>query len=40
MQPAYVPDGRASALEIRSGETTALYADRRDPVAVAGSPHQ
>lgn len=40
MQAAYVPDGRASALEIRSGETTALYADRRDPVAVAGSPHQ
>jgi hypothetical protein len=40
MQPAYVPDGRASALEIRGGETTALYADRRDPVAVAGGPHQ
>ena len=39
MQPAYVPDGRASALEIRSGETTAVYADRRDPVAVAGGPH-
>jgi hypothetical protein len=40
MQPAYVPDGRASALEIRNGETTAIYADRRDPVAVAGEPHR
>jgi hypothetical protein len=40
MQPAYTPDGRASALEIRNGETTAIYADRRDPVAVAGDPHR
>ena len=40
MQPAYVPDGRASALEIRSDGATALYADRRDPVAVASGPHQ
>jgi hypothetical protein len=40
MQPAYVPDGRASALEIRNGETTAIYTDRRDPVAVAGDPHR
>jgi calcineurin-like phosphoesterase family protein len=32
MQPAYVPDGRASALEIRGGEATAIYVDRRDPV--------
>lgn len=32
MQPAYVPDGRASALEIRGGEATAVYVDRRDPV--------
>ena len=32
MQPAYIPDGRASALEIRGGEATAIYADRRDPV--------
>ena len=34
MQPAYVPAGRASALEIRSGEGTAIYVDRRDPVSV------
>jgi hypothetical protein len=32
MQRAYVPDGRASALEIRGGEATAIYVDRRDPV--------
>lgn len=32
MQPAYVPDGRASALEVRGGEATAVYVDRRDPV--------
>jgi hypothetical protein len=32
MQPAYVPNGRASALEIRGGEATAVYVDRRDPV--------
>jgi hypothetical protein len=32
MQPAYVPDGRASALEIRGGEATAIYVDRRDLV--------
>jgi hypothetical protein len=32
MQPAYVPNGRASALEIRGGEATAIYVDRRDPV--------
>ncbi len=40
MQPAYVPDGRASALEIRNGEATAIYADRRDPVAIAGDPRR
>ena len=34
MQPAYVPDGRASALEIVRGEVTAIYVDRRDPVQV------
>lgn len=34
MQSAYVPDGRASALEIRGGVVTAIYVDRRDPVAV------
>jgi hypothetical protein len=30
MQPAYVPTGRASALEIRNGVFTAIYTDRRD----------
>jgi len=30
MQPAYVPDGRASALEIAHGTMTAIYTDRRD----------
>jgi hypothetical protein len=35
MQPAYVPGGRASALEIRKGDATAIYVDRRDPVKVA-----
>ncbi len=37
MQPAYVPDGRASALEIRNGETTAIYTDRREPVVIAAA---
>jgi hypothetical protein len=32
MQPAYVPGGRASALEIRGAQATALYTDRQDPV--------
>jgi hypothetical protein len=32
MQPAYVPNGRASALEIRAGDATAIYTDRRDPI--------
>ena len=30
MQPAYVPKGRASALEIRGGQYTAIYQDRRE----------
>jgi hypothetical protein len=30
MQPAYVPAGRASALEIANGVTRAIYTDRRD----------
>jgi hypothetical protein len=30
MQPAYVPNGRASALEINAGQFTAIYQDRRD----------
>jgi hypothetical protein len=38
MQPAYVQNGRASALEIRNGDVTAVYADRRDPVAVGPHP--
>lgn len=32
MQPAYVPSGRASALEIRNGRLTAIYLDGRDPL--------
>ena len=32
MQPAYIPDGRASVLEIRGSEATAIYVDRREPV--------
>ena len=34
MQPAYVPNGRASALEIKGDEATAIYVDRRDPVGL------
>ena len=34
MNPAYVPDGKASALEIRGGEVTAIYVDRREPINV------
>jgi Calcineurin-like phosphoesterase len=30
MQPAYVPEGRPAALEIRSGVFTAIYMDRRE----------
>jgi hypothetical protein len=37
MQPAYIPNGRASALEIRGGEATAIYVDRRDPVELPKS---
>jgi hypothetical protein len=37
MQPAYAPGGRASALEIRGNEFTAIYQDRRDPLTVAGA---
>ena len=35
MQPAYVPNGRASALEISHGVVTALYEDRRDVLPIA-----
>ena len=34
MQPAYVPTGRASALEISHGQFTAIYEDRRDVLPV------
>jgi hypothetical protein len=34
MQPAYVQNGRASALEIKGGEAAAIYVDRRDPVTI------
>jgi hypothetical protein len=34
MQPAYVQGGRASALDIHRDEATAIYLDRRDPVAI------
>jgi len=33
MQPAYVQNGRASALQIDHGTLTAIYADRRDVVS-------
>ncbi len=46
MQPAYAPNGRASALEIRGGRFTAIYQDRRErlfdassrPIEPAASP--
>lgn len=39
MQPAYVPNGRASALEItKSGGVAAIYVDRRDVVLTSTSP--
>jgi hypothetical protein len=34
MEPAYVQGGRASALEIRGDEATAIYVDRRDQIAL------
>jgi hypothetical protein len=33
MQPAYLPNGRASALEIRGGTFTAIYTDSRQVIA-------
>ena len=36
MQPAYVPNGRASALEIHDAQFTAVYEDRREALAEAG----
>jgi Calcineurin-like phosphoesterase len=41
MQPAYMPDGRASALEITKNGMTAIYADSRETLvepALAASP--
>ena len=40
MQPAYVTNGRASALEIRNGRFTAIYQDRRDPLDVTSLSQQ
>ena len=37
MQPAYIQNGRASALEIRGGKFTAVYLDRRDTLVVASA---
>ena len=39
MQPAYVPTGRASALEIKDGVFTAIYTDRRDVLLDWRKPH-
>jgi hypothetical protein len=33
MQPVYVPNGRASALEIRGDVFTAIYKDSRQVIA-------
>lgn len=37
MQPEYVEDGRASVLEIKGGQATAIYVDRREVVPIAKS---
>jgi hypothetical protein len=37
MQPAYVPDGRASAIEIRGNVFTAIYRDGREVLAGGGA---
>jgi len=37
MQPAYAPGGRASALEIRGNEFTAIYQDRRDALTIVSA---
>ena len=34
MQSAYVPDGRAAALDIQGGNVTAIYVDGKEPVSV------
>jgi hypothetical protein len=38
MQPEYMQDGHASALEIKGGEATAIYADRRDTMNLLKRP--
>jgi len=38
MQPAYVPNGRASALEIKDGQFTAIYVDRKDTLTSPPTP--
>ena len=38
MQPAYVPNGRASALEIKGGVFTAIYVDRQDVLSESKEP--
>src|SRR5262249_15671709 len=38
MQPAYVQNGRASALEIDHGTMTAIYVGRKDPLSSAAAP--
>jgi hypothetical protein len=40
MQQAYVPDGRASALEIVGETVTAVYVDRQDVLTVAGTQNR
>jgi len=40
MQPAYVPNGRASALEFVGAKVTAIYGDRRDTLVGATSSAQ
>jgi hypothetical protein len=37
MQPAYVQNGRASALQIEHGTMTAIYVDRHDVLSNPGS---
>ena len=38
MQPAYVPSGRASALDMRDGVFTAIYLDRQDVLTAPARP--
>jgi hypothetical protein len=38
MQQAYVPDGKASALEIRGQTFTAIYPDGREVISGGSTP--